>query len=139
MAKSLDNYFAFNHAAMTVKSQRLELISGNIANASTPGFKAKDLDFSSLLHRSFGKSGNGPEISLGVTDSKHMGHFDGPGWTDTKSAVTYHVPLAPSLDNNTVEIGIEQARYGRAIADYQASLQFMEGKIAGLRKAFRGD
>ena len=110
MPKPLDNYFAFNHAAMTVKSQRLELISGNIANASTPGFKAKDL-----------------------------GHFDGPGWTDKESAITYHVPLAPSLDNNTVEIGIEQAKYGRAIADYQASLQFMESKISGLRKALRGE
>jgi flagellar basal-body rod protein FlgB len=49
------------------------------------------------------------------------------------------VPLAPSLDNNTVEIGVEQARYGRAIADYQASLQFMESKITGLRKALKGD
>jgi len=47
--------------------------------------------------------------------------------------------LAPSLDNNTVEIGIEQAKYGRAIADYQASLQFMESKISGLRKALRGE
>jgi flagellar basal-body rod protein FlgB len=139
MTKLLDNYFAFNHAAMTVKNQRLELISGNIANASTPGFKAKDLDFSSLLRRSFDKSGNGSEVSLQVTNSGHVGHFDGPGWTDTESAVTYYVPLAPSLDNNTVEIGVEQARYGRAIADYQASLQFMESKIAGLRKAFRGE
>ena len=52
---------------------------------------------------------------------------------------SYYVPLAPSLDNNTVEIGVEQARYGRAIADYQASLQFMESKIAGLRKALKGD
>ena len=139
MAKPLDNYFAFNHAAMTVKNQRLELISGNIANASTPGFKAKDLDFSSLLRSSFDKSESGPEISLGVTDSKHIGHFDGPTWADTESGVTYHIPLAPSLDNNTVEIGVEQAKYGRAIADYQASLQFMESKIAGLRKAFRGE
>ena len=139
MAKPLDNYFAFNHAAMTVKNKRLELISGNIANASTPGFKAKDLDFSSLLRSSFDKSESGREIPLGVTSSEHMGHFDGPSWTDTKSAITYHVPLAPSLDNNTVEIGVEQAKYGRAIADYQASLQFMENKIAGLRKAFRGE
>jgi len=139
MAKPLDNYFAFNHAAMTVKNQRLELISGNIANASTPGFKAKDLDFSSLLRSSFDKSGGGPEMPLGVTNSKHIGHFDGPSWADTKSGITYHVPLAPSLDNNTVEIGVEQAKYGRAIADYQASLQFMESKIAGLRKAFRGE
>ena len=139
MTKSLDEYFAFNHAAMTVKNQRLELISGNIANASTPGFKAKDLDFASLLRNSFDKAKPGPEISLGVTNVGHMGYVDGPAWTDTESAVTYYVPLAPSLDNNTVEIGVEQARYGRAIADYQASLQFMESKIAGLRKALKGD
>ena len=68
-----------------------------------------------------------------------MGYSDGPAWTDTDSAVTYYVPLAPSLDNNTVEIGVEQARYGRAIADYQASLQFMESKITGLRKALKGE
>ena len=60
-------------------------------------------------------------------------------YCDSKAGVTYYVPLAPSLDNNTVEIGVEQARYGRAVADYQASLQFMENKIAGLRRAFKGD
>ena len=42
MTRSIDDYFAFNNAALTVKNQRLELVSGNIANASTPGFKAKD-------------------------------------------------------------------------------------------------
>jgi len=51
MARSLDSYFAFNNAAMTVKNQRLEVISGNIANATTPGYKAKDLDFASLLKK----------------------------------------------------------------------------------------
>ncbi|MDG2422129.1 MAG: flagellar basal body rod protein FlgB [Gammaproteobacteria bacterium] len=139
MNKSLDEYFAFNHAAMTVKNQRLELISGNIANASTPGFKAKDLDFASLLRSSFDKANVGPEIPLGTTNSGHIGYLEGPAWKDTDSAVTYYVPLAPSLDNNTVEIGVEQARYGRAIADYQASLQFMESKISGLRKALKGE
>jgi flagellar basal-body rod protein FlgB len=139
MTQSLNEYFAFNHAAMTVKNQRLELISGNIANASTPGFKAKDLDFATLLRNSFDRQDNKFEVSLGATNSQHMGYFDGPAWTDTDSAVTYYVPLAPSLDNNTVEIGVEQARYGRAIADYQASLQFMESKITGLRKALKGD
>ncbi|MDB3993191.1 flagellar basal body rod protein FlgB [Gammaproteobacteria bacterium] len=139
MTQSLNEYFAFNHAAMTVKNQRLELISGNIANASTPGFKAKDLDFSTLLRNSFDRQDNKFEVPLGATNPEHMGFFKGPAWTDTDSAVTYYVPLAPSLDNNTVEIGVEQARYGRAIADYQASLQFMESKISGLRKALKGD
>ena len=49
MTRSIDDYFAFNHSALTVKNQRLELISANIANASTPGFKAIDLDFAGLL------------------------------------------------------------------------------------------
>ena len=139
MTRSIDDYFAFNHAALTVKNQRLELISGNIANASTPGFKAKDLDFAGLLRKSFDPSKAETDIPISTTDNRHIGYFSGPAWSDTESGVTYYVPLAPSLDNNTVEIGVEQARYGRAVADYQASLQFAEEKIAGLRKAFKGE
>ena len=125
MTRSIDDYFAFNNAALTVKNQRLELVSGNIANASTPGFKAKDLDFASLLRKSFDQSVENSEVPMTVTNTGHMGYISGPAWADTESGVTYYVPLAPSLDNNTVEIGVEQARYGRAVADYQASLQFM--------------
>jgi flagellar basal-body rod protein FlgB len=139
MTRSIDNYFAFNNAALTVKNQRLELVSGNIANASTPGFKAKDLDFASLLRKSFDQTVDTSEVPMTVTNTGHLGYFPGPAWTDTESGVTFYVPLAPSLDNNTVEIGVEQARYGRAVADYQASLQFMENKIVGLRRAFKGD
>ena len=73
MTQSLNEYFAFNHAAMTVKNQRLELISGNIANASTPGFKAKDLDFATLLRNSFDSQDNKFEVPLGATNSQHMG------------------------------------------------------------------
>ena len=139
MAASLDNYFAFNHAAMTVKSERLGLIAGNIANASTPGFKAKELDFTSLLRKSFAPVDAPFQIDVGTTNAGHQGGAQFTDWTDIKSAELFTVPLAPSLDGNTVEIGVEQARYGRAIADYQASLQFMESRISGLRKAFRGD
>ncbi len=55
------------------------------------------------------------------------------------NAIVYRVPLNPSLDNNTVEIGLEQAKFGRAAADYQASLQFLESRVSGLRKALRGE
>jgi flagellar basal-body rod protein FlgB len=54
-------------------------------------------------------------------------------------AIVYRVPLNPSVDNNTVEMGVEQAKFGRAAAEYQASLQFLENRISGLRKAIRGD
>ena len=103
MARSIDDYFAFNRAALTVKNERLELISGNIANASTPGFKAKDLDFASLLRKSFDPTKTETDIPISTTDARHIGYFSGPEWSDIESGVTYYVPLAPSLDNNTVE------------------------------------
>ena len=82
MTRSIDDYFAFNHAALTVKNQRLELISGNIANASTPGFKAKDLDFAGLLRKSFDPSMTETDIPISTTDSRHIGYFSGPAWSD---------------------------------------------------------
>ena len=70
----------------------------------------------------------------------HIDNYDKPkSWDDIEAGITYYVPLSPSLDNNTVEIGVEQARYGRAVVDYQASVQFLENKISGLRKALRGE
>ena len=139
MARSLDSYFAFNNAAMTVKNQRLEVISGNIANATTPGYKAKDLDFASLLKKSFAKGGEPLPIQAENTNRGHLGGSMRPAWADLEAGIVYPVPFNPSLDDNTVEIGVEQARYGRAVVDYQASVQFMENKISGLRKAFRGE
>jgi len=73
-----------------------------------------------------------------ATKAKHIGAA-GALRQDMDSAITYYMPLNPSLDNNTVEMGVEQARFGRAVADYQASIQFLENKISGMRKALRGE
>ena len=137
--KSIENQLKVHAEALALRSQRNEILASNIANSATPNFKAKDLDFAGLLRKSFDPSMTETDIPISTTDSRHIGYFSGPAWSDTESGVTYYVPLAPSLDNNTVEIGVEQARYGRAVADYQASLQFAEEKIAGLRKAFKGE
>lgn len=140
MAKTLNDYFAFNNAAMSLKAKRLEIISGNIANSTTPGYKSRDLDFSNLLEKTFSrKNDNRFDIEMYADNPRHMGFTNAPKWMDTESALKYTVPLSPSLDNNTVEIGVEQSRYGRAVMDYQASLQFMENKISGLRKVIKGE
>lgn len=140
MAKTLNDYFAFNNAAMSLKAKRLEIISGNIANSTTPGYKSRDLDFSNLLEKTFSsKYDSRFDIEMYADNPRHMGFTKAPKWMDTESALKYTVPLSPSLDNNTVEIGVEQSRYGRAVIDYQASLQFMENKIAGLRKVIKGE
>ena len=140
MSQTLDKYFEFNQAAMSLKTKRLEVISSNIANASTPGFKAKDLNFSALLEKSFGRvEKNLQQIEISASNPSHIGYQNMPKWMDFDSGINYTVPLSPSLDNNTVEIGVEQAKYSKAVIDYQASLQFMESKISGLKKVLKGE
>ena len=77
IAKPLNNYSVFNHAAITVKSKRIVLILGDITNAFTAEVKAKDIDSTALLRSSFDTVGCGVEIFLGVKIAKQKGGFDG--------------------------------------------------------------
>jgi flagellar basal-body rod protein FlgB len=129
--KVLDNYLQLHDNALAVRNQRLEVIAQNIANASTPNYKARDVDFAKVMREL--QSGNG---TAQTTHSQHISSDAGRGGLGD---LVYRVPLSPSLDNNTVEISVEQASYGKAAAQYQASLQFLESRISGLRKALRGD
>jgi len=129
---AIDQYFSANQAALNLRNTRLELISQNIANAVTPNYRARDIDFSVAM-----KSAN-TSINIQSTNRGHM-QLSAESMITQADAIVYRQPLNPSLDNNTVEMGVEQAKFGRAAADYQASLQFLESRISGLRKALRGD
>jgi len=127
----IDNYLGTHSTALTVRNQRLELISRNIANATTPNYRARDIDFAKAV------ADLSQSSPVRLTDAAHV---DGAASNlSTISSLVYRMPLNPSLDNNTVEIGVEQAAFGKAAAEYQASLQFLENRISTLRKAFRGD
>jgi len=130
----LDSYFSLHNSALQLRNTRLELISQNIANAATPNYRAKDLDFAAAMRKAEGSQG----MQVRNTDEQHLGS-SGSGRPSVSNAIVYRVPLNPSRDNNTVEIGLEQAKFGRAAADYQASLQFLESRVSGLRKALRGE
>ena len=126
--KLLENPFGIHERALAVRNQRLELIAGNIANADTPNFKARDLDFKKIL------ASENP-TPMAATHAKHYqtGELENPG------GLVYRVPYNSSVDGNTVEISVEQAKYGEAAADYQTTLQFLEGRISGIRKALRAE
>ncbi|MDP5324565.1 MAG: flagellar basal body rod protein FlgB [Litorivicinaceae bacterium] len=126
--KLLENPFGIHERALAVRNQRLELIAGNIANADTPQFKARDLDFKKIL------ASENP-TPMAATHAKHYqtGELENPG------GLVYRVPYNSSVDGNTVEISVEQANYGEAAADYQTTLQFLEGRISGIRKALRAE
>jgi flagellar basal-body rod protein FlgB len=126
--KLFENPFGIHEQAVAVRNKRMELIAANIANADTPHFKARDLDFKKIL------AASGP-TPMAATNVRHFG----TGELESPNALVYRVPYNSSVDGNTVEIAVEQAQYGQAAADYQATLQFLESRIAGIRKSLRGE
>jgi flagellar basal-body rod protein FlgB len=105
----------------------MELISSNIANADVVGYKAKDMDFKKLMSKEM--SG-----ALNNTHAKHLG-----GVANGKTDYIYRVPINPSENGNTVEMNYEQAQFGRESTRYAATLQFLESRVGGLRRALRGE
>ena len=126
----LNQTLGIHDQALQVKGRRLEVLAQNIANADTPSYKARDIDFKAVLN-----SAQSQDLSLVATRNQHYSTGEASG----ESGLLYRVPFNTSFDGNTVEMSLEQAQYGKAAADYQATLQFLENRISGLRKALRGD
>lgn len=126
----LDKALGLHESALHVRSRRLELIAQNIANADTPHYKARDVDFKAVLS----------DVNAGKTDmsATHRRHFP-VGEGVNADGIRFRVPFNTAFDGNTVEMNVEQAQYGKAAADYQATLSFLENRISGLRKALRGE
>ena len=124
----IDRAFGISPQVLTIRSQRFELIAANLANADTPHYKAVDLDFGAALERA-----RGPEGELRQT---HSGHLQLGG---LQPDVLYRVPTQPSMDGNTVETDKEHAAFMDNAIRYQASLNFLNGRIKGLLLALRGE
>ena len=125
----LDRALGVFPTAAAIQARRLEVLAGYIANASTPNYRARDIDFRQALRDA------GDEMRLKVT---HQSHIESPEQL-TRNALQYRIPLAPSRDGNTVETHVEEAAYGDAAGRYLAALRFAEGALSGMRKAYRGD
>ncbi|MCV2885488.1 flagellar basal body rod protein FlgB [Aestuariibacter sp. AA17] len=130
MAISLDRLAGFHHKAIQIRTDRMEVIAGNLANANTPGYKARDIDFQSAM-----KSAKyAQKHSL---DRTHERHF--PGSMQTNSELQYRIPAQPDTgDGNTVEVQTERNQFLDNGMRYQAGLQFLDGKFKGMKKAIGG-
>ncbi len=126
----LNSVFGVHEPALQARARRLEVLAQNIANADTPNYKARDLDFKATLR----------EVGSNSTDMRatQATHF-AVGQEIPPDDLLYRVPFNTAFDGNTVEMSVEQAQYGKAAADYQATLNFLENRVSGLRKALRGD
>ncbi|MDB5713253.1 MAG: flgB [Sphingomonadales bacterium] len=109
-----DALFGIHGTALALRSARLTMLASNIANAATPNYKARDIDFDSAL--GLAASGNDPA-----------------------SAVRYRIPVQPSLDGNTVELSTEQTAFAENAVQYRTTLAFLEGRIATVTRALKGE
>lgn len=133
MINKLDNAFNFHQTALNIRAARQELLSSNVANANTPNFKARDIEFSSVLNNALS---SGPSQSgLTTTSSRHIGSV---AESMISSQTGYRVPLQPSADGNTVDMDMERTQFSNNSIKYDASLTFMSGQIRGLLSAIQG-
>ena len=126
-----NNIFGIHEQALLLHGQRIGVLANNMANADTPNFKARDIDFSAVL----GTTGENAPLALSVTDGAHIIPLD-----DELPAGTlqYRNPYQASLDGNTVEMAVEQAAFSENNVRYQASLTFINSQIAQLQLAIAG-
>ena len=127
--KLLDNAFGIHERALAVRNRRVEILSQNIANADTPNYKARDIDFKKMIAGAEG-------VKIKATDDRH---YEIAKTENDPDGLKFRIPFNSATDCNTVEMAVEQAQFGKATADYQATLMFLENRISGIRKALRGE
>ncbi len=127
--KTLDTYLAPHANALQIRQKRMDVLGANIANAATPNYKARDIDFSAAYSEAM--SG---QSSLAATSNGHISSASG-----SAPETVFRNPLSASIDGNTVEIHVEQLQFAENATRYEASLQFLNDRIRGLRSALRGE
>lgn len=113
-----EELFGVHGQALALRSQRLAMLASNIANAATPGYRARDIDFSAAMEA--------------ASSGMDMGEAVG-------GATRYRVPTMPSVDGNTVELSTEQTLFAENAVQYRATLSFLEGRINTIRRALKGE
>lgn len=124
--------FANHVQALQLRARRNEVLAGNIANADTPNYKARDIDFAAAM-----ATQQGEQLALIRTRAGHIGNGADAAAANA-AELKYRVPMQPAVDGNTVETDIEQAAYAENVIGYQASLTFINRKIRGLQTAIKG-
>ncbi|WP_372738829.1 flagellar basal body rod protein FlgB [Neptunomonas sp.] len=139
MAISFDKALGIHDDAVALRSKRAEVIANNIANADTPNFQARDIDFKSVLQGVQGLKGTQQnQASLKMVNT-HAAHNDSVIHPDFAAELMFRTPMQPAVDGNTVDVQEEMARYTENALGYQASFDFLNRKFKGLTSAIKGE
>lgn len=136
MAINFDKALGIHEQALMLREQRNSILATNIANADTPNYKARDIDFRAAMAKA--QTGASNTLSLRATEPGHISGDSNSTLSPLSAQLQYRLPQQPSLDGNTVESHVEEAAYADNAVRYQASLQFLGGEFANLKSVIRG-
>lgn len=133
MAISLENALGMREQALRLRSERANVLSSNLANADTPNYKARDIDFRAEMQARMGRS----DLAMArTTNPRHIQiSRNGQGEYDR----LYRTPSQPSIDGNTVEEHVEHAEFMKNSLEFQVAFTMLNSSIKGLRKAIKGE
>lgn len=130
MAINFDKAFGIHDKALLLFERRTQLLSENIANADTPGYKARDIDFDKVLQ--------GAQEQKLKMQATHKGHID-PSQQAFAEDVQYRKVEQSAADGNTVDVQKEKAAFAENSMRYQTTMHILSRRISGLKNAFRGE
>jgi flagellar basal-body rod protein FlgB len=128
MAINFERALSVHTQSLELRSRRAEILAANLANADTPNYRARDLDFAATLAQA--------QDGAGTLKNTHAAHLP---WGQNAGELLYRTPTQMSLDGNTVEPEQEKAAFADNALRYQASLRFMSSRIQGLLAAIKGE
>ena len=127
--KTIQDHIKVHSEALGLRAKRNEILASNIANAATPNFKAKDLDF---------KEGFDAKMGFGKVNTSNSRHLEVLS-VENQDGIGFRQNITPSMDGNTVELHVEQMQFSENVIRYQTSLEFLNRKISGLMAAIKGE
>ncbi|SKB91718.1 flagellar basal body rod protein FlgB [Luteibacter sp. 22Crub2.1] len=136
MIDSSDKLFGVHAQALGLWQRRAEVISSNLANADTPGFLARDLDFKKAMTAATGAT-DGHTLQMASTEAGHIGGNPAVA-LDQANKLAYRAETQPTMDGNTVDTQVEQSQFAANAIHYQASLSFINAQIHTMRLAITG-
>jgi flagellar basal-body rod protein FlgB len=131
MAINFDKALGIHEKALFLREQRNELLAANIANADTPGYQARDIDFRAALS----EAGTQNQLAMTATQGGHFGDSSAEPYS---ADIKYRIPFQRSLDGNTVETHVEQLKYADNSMRYQTTLTFLSNRFASMKNIIQG-
>lgn len=137
MIGKLDDTLRFHQAALSVRAERQQLLASNIANADTPHYKARDLDFTKALQGALSGAGAAPVV-LVKTAAAHQGRSGDSASGRAHAQPLYRAEQQGSVDGNTVDMDVERNQFAENALRYEAGLTLIGAQIKGLLTAIQG-